>query len=168
MKRVCYNIVSMGKQIEKFIEKNEKYKIVLEEKLQFLWKDLNSNLEVKWRNLKSKLQNSENNEVFERVDNLIDWCIKHDMNVFYDATNINKKYRRKFVNQFKDKDNVKIIYLVFPADVELSNKRIRKDMSDGVDRSDVPYEVLERQMKLYKETIEKGFEDENVQEVIYL
>ena len=90
------------------------------------------------------------------------------MNVFYDATNINKKYRRKFVNQFKDKDNVKIIYLVFPADVELSNKRIRKDMSDGVDRSDVPYEVLERQMKLYKETIEKGFEDENVQEVIYL
>lgn len=50
------------KQIEKFIEKNEKYKIVLEEKLQFLWKDLNSNLEVKWRNLKSKLQNSENNE----------------------------------------------------------------------------------------------------------
>ena len=111
---------------------------------------------------------SKNNEVFERVDNLIDWCIKHDMNVFYDATNINKKYRRKFVNQFKDKDNVKIIYLVFPADVELSNKRIRKDMSDGVDRSDVPYEVLERQMKLYKETIEKGFEDENVQEVIYL
>lgn len=111
---------------------------------------------------------SKNNEVFERVDNLIDWCIKHDMNVFYDATNINKKYRHKFVNQFKDKDNVKIIYLVFPADVELSNKRIRKDMSDGVDRSDVPYEVLERQMKLYKETIEKGFEDENVQEVIYL
>ena len=111
---------------------------------------------------------SKNNEVFERVDNLIDWCIKHDMNVFYDATNINKKYRCKFVNQFKDKDNVKIIYLVFPADVELSNKRIRKDMSDGVDRSDVPYEVLERQMKLYKETIEKGFEDENVQEVIYL
>lgn len=111
---------------------------------------------------------SKNNEVFERVDNLIDWCIKHDMNVFYDATNINKKYRRKFVNQFKDKDNVKIIYLVFPADVELSNKRIRKDMSDGVDRSDVPYEVLERQMKLYKETFEKGFEDENVQEVIYL
>ena len=111
---------------------------------------------------------SKNNEVFERVDNLIDWCIKHDMNVFYDATNINKKYRRKFVNQFKDKDNVKIIYLVFPADVELSNKRIRKDMSDGVDRSDVPYEVLERQMKLYKETIEKGVEDENVQEVIYL
>ena len=58
------------------------------------------------------------------------------------------------------------LYDAFEA--EFPDRRIRKDMSDGVDRSDVPYEVLERQMKLYKETIEKGFEDENVQEVIYL
>ena len=60
-----------------------------------------------------------------------------------------------------------VIYVVLPADVDLSWKRIRKDIREKKNRSDVPYFALVRQKEQYDKSIELGFDDENVQEVIY-
>jgi hypothetical protein len=49
----------------------------------------------------------------------------------------------------------------------LSWKRIRKDIRENKNRSDVPYFALVRQKEQYDKSIELGFDDENVQEVIY-
>jgi hypothetical protein len=49
----------------------------------------------------------------------------------------------------------------------LSWKRIRADIREKKNRSDVPYFALVRQKEQYDNSLELGFNDENVQEVIY-
>ena len=97
----------------------------------------------------------------------IDDCIANDKNVFYDATNINTEYRKKFVNKYKE-TNVRIFYVILPDDVNISYQRIKNDLDNKVDRSKVPYQVLLRQYEIYKETLNSKFKDENVDEIIYL
>lgn len=101
---------------------------------------------------------------YERVND----CVKKDKNVFFDATNLNTEYRKFFVNMYKDKTNVEVIYLILPADVNVSNERIKKDLDNKVDRSSVPYTVLLRQYEMYKETLKYNFAGENVQKVVYV
>lgn len=110
---------------------------------------------------------SKNKEVFELAQKRIDDCIANDKNVFYDATNINTEYRKKFVNKYK-RTNVRIVYVILPADVNISYQRIKNDLDNKVDRSKVPYQVLLRQYEMYKETLNSQFKDENVDEIIYL
>lgn len=110
---------------------------------------------------------SKNKEVFELAQKRIDDCITNDKNVFYDATNINTEYRKKFVNKYKG-TNVRIVYVILPADVNISYQRIKNDLDNKVDRSKVPYQVLLRQYEMYKETLNSQFKDENVDEIIYL
>lgn len=110
---------------------------------------------------------SKNKEVFELAQKRIDDCIANDKNVFYDATNINTEYRKKFVNKYKE-TNVRIVYVILPADVNISYQRIKNDLDNKVDRSKVPYQVLLRQYEMYKETLNSQFKDENVDEIIYL
>ena len=110
---------------------------------------------------------SKNKEVFELAQMRIDDCIANDKNVFYDATNINTEYRKKFVNKYKE-TNVRIVYVILPADVNISYQRIKNDLDNKVDRSKVPYQVLLRQYEIYKETLNSKFKDENVDEIIYL
>ena len=109
-----------------------------------------------------------NGSVFKIAEERIDKCVALNKDVYYDGTNLNKKLRKKFVEKYRGTEGVKIVYVVLPADIELSNERIRKDISDHKNRSDVPYDVLERQMKMYEENIKQGFDDENVHEIIYL
>lgn len=110
---------------------------------------------------------SKNKEVFELAQKRIDDCIANDKNVFYDATNINTEYRKKFVNKYKE-TNVRIVYVILPADVNISYQRIKNDLDNKVDRSKVSYQVLLRQYEMYKETLNSQFKDENVDEIIYL
>ncbi len=111
---------------------------------------------------------SMNKEVFDLVYFLIDECVKDNTDVFYDATNVNGALRRNFVNRYKNNPNVTIQYYILPADVKLSYQRIQKDIKNGVNRSNVPMEVLERQYKMYQKSLEKGFDDENVHDIIDL
>lgn len=108
---------------------------------------------------------SKNDEVFKIVDERINDCIKRNVNIFYDATNINTYYRKKFVNKFKSNPNIRIKYYVFSADVDLSFERIENDLNNNVNRSKVSYEVLKKQKKLYDETILSDFKDENVHSI---
>ena len=92
--------------------------------------------------------------------------VKKGESFFYDATNVNSEFRKKFVNRFRGTD-IKIIYVILPSDVEASYKRIKNDLSNNIDRSDVPLKALERQMDLYNQSLRTNFEGENVQEIIY-
>ena len=111
---------------------------------------------------------SKNKQVFEIVDLLIDGAVKQDKNVFLDATNVNTKNRKKLVNKYKDNPNVMIQYYILPADVKVSYERIQNDLKNGVNRSNVSMEVLERQYKMYMETLDNGFVGENVQSVVFV
>ena len=110
---------------------------------------------------------SKNKKVFEKVDEYIDVYIHYNKDIFYDATNINTKLRKKFINRIKNNPNVDgIEYLVFPIDIYLSYQRIQKDLKESVDRSRVPYEVLERQVNMYYDSL-KSIENEGVDCVLY-
>ena len=108
-----------------------------------------------------------NKEVFEEVDRRVADLVKKGESFFYDATNVNSEFRKKFVEQFRGTD-VKVIYVVLPADMQVSYMRIKQDLKNNVDRSRVPFEVLIRQNGFYNQSIESNFEGENVQEIIYI
>ena len=109
---------------------------------------------------------SKNKEVFKLAFERVDEYLNKGQDVFFDATNVNKTQRKNFTDRYIGSD-VNIIYVVLPADVDLSWKRIRKDIRENKNRSDVPYFALVRQKEQYDKSIELGFDDENVQEVIY-
>ena len=108
-----------------------------------------------------------NREVFEEVDRRVADLVKKGESFFYDATNVNSEFRKKFVEQFRGTD-VKITYVILPADMNTSYVRIKQDLKNNVDRSRVPFEVLIRQKGFYNQSIESNFEGENVQEIIYI
>ena len=108
-----------------------------------------------------------NKEVFEEVDRRVGDLVKKGESFFYDATNVNPEFRKKFVEQFRGTD-VKVIYVVLPADMQVSYMRIKEDLKNNVDRSRVPFEVLIRQKGFFNQSIKSNFEGENVQEIIYI
>ena len=59
-------------------------------------------------------------------------------------------------------------YVVLPADVIVSMKRIEADLKNNVERSTTNYLTLFAYFSIYKQTLESKFEGENVQEIIYL
>lgn len=103
---------------------------------------------------------SKNKEVFEMVDTLVDMYIKEDKNFFYDATNVNTKYRKEFVKKVKKHPNVKVVYIYLYADVEESNRRIQKDLEEGKIRSNVSMFVLKRQYDMYMESLKSNWQEE--------
>ena len=109
---------------------------------------------------------TKNKEVFKLAFERVDDYLNKGQDVFFDATNVNKTQRKNFTDKYIGSD-VNVIYVVLPADVDLSWKRIRKDIREKKNRSDVPYFALVRQKEQYDNSIELGFDDENVQEVIY-
>ena len=109
---------------------------------------------------------TKNKEVFKLAFKRVDEYLNKGMDVFFDATNINKSQRKNFTDKYIGTD-VNVIYVVLPADIDLSWKRIGKDIRENKNRSDVPYFVLVRQKEQYDNSLELGFNDENVQEVIY-
>ena len=108
-----------------------------------------------------------NKEVFQEVDRRVSELVKEGRSFYYDATNVNLEFRKKFVEQFRGTD-VKIVYVVLPADVAISHNRIKKDLKSKVERAAVPVNALIRQYGMYTRSIKTKFEGENVQEVIYI
>jgi len=67
-----------------------------------------------------------------------------------DATNVVSKYRTAVLKNYKDIADLETIAIVFPTDAELSKSRIKKDLDGKVDRSDVPDDVVDRQLQNMK------------------
>ena len=61
-----------------------------------------------------------------------------------------------------------ITYVVLPANVDLSYKRITEDIKNNVERGNVPYEKIVYKYQLYKEAIDNQFAGENVKKIIYI
>ena len=111
---------------------------------------------------------TKNREVFQRVDRLVEQLVKEKRSFFYDATNVNTEYRKKFTDQFRGMEDVEIVYVILPADTNVSFKRIKNDLRNKVDRAAVPGYVLSRQLGMYNHSLKTNFEGENVQEIIYI
>lgn len=110
---------------------------------------------------------SRNKEVFKLAFERVDEYLNKGQDVFFDATNVNKSQRKNFTDKYIGTD-VEVIYVILPADIDLSWKRIRKDIREGKNRSDVPYFALVRQKEQYDKSLEIGFDDENVNEILYV
>jgi predicted kinase len=110
---------------------------------------------------------SKNKEVFKVAFERVDEYLNNGQDVFFDATNVNKSQRKSFTDKYIGTD-VEVVYVILPADIDLSWKRIRSDIREKKNRADVPYFALVRQKENYDNTIKLGFDDENVQEVIYV
>lgn len=67
-----------------------------------------------------------------------------------DGINVTGKSRRKFLKQFRATHKIAV---VFESDVALSKSRIRKDINENVDRSNVPDKVIDRQFEAYKNSL---------------
>ena len=110
---------------------------------------------------------SKNKEVFKLAFERVDEYLNSGQDVFFDATNVNKSQRKTFTDKYIGTD-VEVVYVILPADIDLSWKRIRSDIREKKNRADVPYFALVRQKENYDKSLELGFDDENVQEVIYV
>lgn len=110
---------------------------------------------------------TKNKEVFKLAFERVDEYLNKGQDVFFDATNVNKSQRKNFTDKYIGTE-VEVIYVILPADIDLSWKRIRKDIREGKNRSDVPYFALVRQKEQYDNSLEIGFDDENVNEIFYV
>jgi len=108
-----------------------------------------------------------NHDVFKEADRRINELVDRGESFFYDATNLNTDFRKAFSEKFRGKD-IKIVYVVLPADVNVSLKRIKQDIKNKVERANVPTHAVIRQFGLYNHALKTKFEGENVQEVIYI
>ena len=123
-------------------------------------------------NIRKKLTGSisdqtKNRQVFEEVDRLVKELVDEGRSFFYDATNVNTEFRKKFVEQFRGTD-IRIVYVILPADINTSFKRIKADLKNKVDRASVPGHALTRQLGMYTASLKSDFIGENVQEIIYI
>lgn len=85
--------------------------------------------------------------------------------VIFDATNVNTKTRRGLEQTiWSFKHDAVIGYKLFDADVDLSFSRIKHDIENGIDRSNVPYDILQKQYENYLKTIQV-LSDENIHNV---
>ena len=84
-------------------------------------------------------------------------------NVVLDATNVNRYTRVKFlsyINYLMKGRKIYTIGLLYePIEPSVARERIQKDLDKGIDRSDVPIEVINKQHKNLKESIQEGFTD---------
>lgn len=98
---------------------------------------------------------SKNWLVFKIVDKRMIDAIKEGKCVIYDATNINTKLRVQFENKIlKEFPDLVIGYKIFDSTPQISFQRIRNDIENNVDRSNVPFDVLEHQYEMYKHTLD--------------
>ena len=105
---------------------------------------------------------SQNAKVWKVAAQRVIEFLKDGKNVILDATNVSTKGRTQFLSNIP-KD---IIYqkqaIVFDVSPEDAKKRIKKDLEDGKDRSNVPDDVIDRMHKQFKQDVgnleREGFE----------
>jgi len=85
----------------------------------------------------------------ERVIEMID---KYDYCVL-DATNTTSKGRKRFMKDLKVDQKISIVFPL-PA-LDIAYDRVKKDIDKGVDRSNVPKHIIERQIEQYKKDYDK-------------
>ena len=97
---------------------------------------------------------SKNGEVWDKAKQDILNNISQGFYTILDATNVNTKARRNMLSLIKSNfEDINTYATLFDADPEVSKQRIKKDITNKVDRSNVPDEVIDRMHQQYLETL---------------
>lgn len=85
--------------------------------------------------------------VFNRITN----ALNASKSVILDATNVKSKDRKSLMNYMKIHVDVPFegVAKVFDVDPEIAKARVRKDIEEGVDRSDVPNWAIDKQYQSF-------------------
>lgn len=94
--------------------------------------------------------------------------LKSGSDAVLDATNVDRKLRISFIKSIKQIMGrpIKTTAIVIDVDPEIAKSRVRKDIENGVDRSNVPDYAIDRMYEKFKngfDSIESEFD-----EVIYV
>ena len=91
--------------------------------------------------------------------------LTNDLDTIFDSTCTNSKLRGQFLQDIPN--NVEKIAIVFPLpDLDIAYDRVTKDIDNGVDRSNVPKAVIERQIIQFKNDYDKILNE--FDEVLYV
>lgn len=82
-----------------------------------------------------------NKLVFEIVHTSIQNAIIDGKSVLLDATNVRKKYRKQYIEKYKNV--AEICGIVFHVSLQEAKARIKRDLENGVNRSNVPDYVVD-------------------------
>lgn len=100
---------------------------------------------------------TKNKEVFPLAFKRTIDALNAGENVIFDATNVSSFHRKQMLDTLKRDVNTEFdaYAKIFDADPEISKQRIRKDIENGVDRSDVPDFAVDRQHKNFTTDLDK-------------
>jgi len=96
--------------------------------------------------------------IFLIAKSMINRALKHNKDVFFNATNLEWKRIIKFVLDLEKPDKIPVLFIFMTDSVDLNKCkwRVRKDIENGVDRSKVPEDVMDKQheryMKCYRDS----------------
>ena len=108
---------------------------------------------------------SRNKDVWVFAEKMILDGLENGRYVILDATNVGTGNRTRLLNRVKSfaGNGLKTYATVFECDPDVSKYRIEKDILNGVPRSNVPPEVVDRMYQQYLETLEtirgEGFDE---------
>lgn len=88
---------------------------------------------------------SNNGEVWRLTKSIMQGKLNTYGKVVLDATNVNKWLRIQFMSQFNGYHKEAIF---FPIELDVAIERVNKDIRSGIERSDVPENVIRKQHKL--------------------
>jgi predicted kinase len=90
---------------------------------------------------------SRNKDVFPLAFERTVAALNAEKSVIFDATNVTSKTRKSMLDFLKENAVVDFDALakVFEADPKICKERVAKDIAEGVDRSNVPPEAIDRQ-----------------------
>ena len=117
----------------------------------YLKKHFSNEIIVNSDNIRRELLGSVNNqsnqdEIWNYIIDLMKINIIKYNKVVLDATNINKWLRIQFMSNF---NNCKKIAIIFNGNVNTSVRRIKQDIANNIDRANVPENVIRKQFKLF-------------------
>jgi predicted kinase len=100
---------------------------------------------------------SRNKEVFPLAFQRAVDTLNANKNVIFDATNVVSNLRKQMLDYMKQNVNndFEAQAKIFDVDPEISKERIRRDIENSVDRSNVPDEAIDRQYKNFKNDLNK-------------
>lgn len=106
------------------------------------------------RGFKNVSDQSKNKQVFEIAFYQLDKYLKQKENIYFDATNLRISSLESIL-EYTNKYNTdtEIIVLKDSNNPELCKKRIKKDLEEKKDRSNVPDEVVDRMYNQFKSLV---------------
>ena len=94
---------------------------------------------------------SRGREVFQIAYHRTVDALNSGKSVIFDATNISSSERRNMLKYLRKKVDVDFdaFAKIFDIDPKISKERIKKDIESGIDRSNVPPEIIDKQYQKY-------------------